>query len=67
MSAAIDRLFQAMCQTGASDLHLCVGAPPTFRKDGRMQAIEPAEPALGVDDVEALLAPIMPPRNLDEF
>ena len=23
--AAIDRLFHAMCQLGASDLHLCVG------------------------------------------
>ena len=67
MSAVIDRLFHAMCASGASDLHLSVGSPPTFRKDGRMQHIDPAEPALGVDDVEALLAPIMPPRNRTEF
>ena len=67
MSAAIDRLFHAMCAAGASDLHLCVGSPPMLRKDGHMQAIEPAEPVLGVDDVEALIAPIMPERNRTEY
>jgi len=34
--AAIDRLFQLMCQAKASDLHLCVGMPPLVRKDGEI-------------------------------
>src|ERR1700675_3695849 len=64
---AVDRLFHAMVAAGASDLHLSVGSPPTIRKDGRMQALDPAEPVLGVDDLEALLAPIMPERNRTEY
>src|SRR6185295_16307420 len=64
---AIDHLFHAMSAAGASDLHLCVGSPPTIRKDGHMQAIDASLPPLGVDDIEALLAPIMPERNRQEF
>ena len=41
--SAIDRLFHAMCQLGASDLHLCVGSPALIRKDGRMQTLDPAD------------------------
>ena len=66
-SHAIDRLFHAMCTAGASDLHLSVGTPPTIRKDGHMQPIDLSLPPLGVDDVEALLAPIMPERNRAEY
>jgi twitching motility protein PilT len=69
MTAAptIDRLFRAMCAAGASDLHLSVGSPPLIRKDGHIQPVDPALPALGVDDVEAFLAPIMPERNRKEY
>jgi twitching motility protein PilT len=56
-----------MCGAGASDLHLCVGTPPTIRKDGHMQPIDQALPPLEVDDVEGLLAPIMPERNRAEY
>jgi twitching motility protein PilT len=65
--AAIDRLFQAMCAKAASDLHLCVGSPPLVRKDGRMEALDSSASALTVEDVETLLAPIMPERNRKEF
>ena len=65
--AAIDRLFRAMFDAGASDLHLCVGSPPTVRVDGHIRPINPDEPVLGRDDVEALLAPIMPARNRTEY
>ena len=34
-TAAIDKLFQAMVQAGASDLHLSVGSTPMIRKDGQ--------------------------------
>ena len=30
----IDALFRAMCDAGASDLHLTCGMPPLIRKDG---------------------------------
>jgi len=32
-----------------------------------LQPLDPSQPALGVDDVEALIAPIMPERNRKEF
>jgi twitching motility protein PilT len=64
---AIDKLFQAMCAAGASDLHLSVGSPPIIRKDGRMQPLDPAAAALGADDLIALLQPIIPERNREEF
>ena len=66
-SAPIDQLFHGMCAKGASDLHLCVGSPPLIRKDGRMEALEPSTPPLGVADIGTLLAPIMPERNRKEF
>ena len=62
------RYFHAMSAAGASDLHLCVGSPPIIRKDGQMQPLDAsAHPRWRVDDVEALLAPIMPERNRQEF
>jgi twitching motility protein PilT len=65
--APIDRLFRAMCDAGASDLHLSVGSPPIIRKDGRMQPLDPAEAVLSAADVGALLTPIMPERNRAEY
>ena len=66
-TAAIDALFQGMCSAGASDLHLSVGSPPIVRRDGRMQPLDEAAAALTVEDLETLLAPIMPERNRREF
>jgi twitching motility protein PilT len=65
--SAIDKLFQAMCQLGASDLHLCVGSPALVRKDGRIQPIDPAMPAMTDEYLQRLLDPIMPPANRQEF
>ena len=64
---AIDRLFFAMFQLGASDLHLCVGSPALVRKDGRIQPLDPNMPALTEDYLRRLLEPIMPATNLAEF
>jgi len=63
----IDRLFHGMVDAGASDLHLCVGSPPIVRKDGHIQPLAPAAPPLNSDDLEQLLAPIMPEANRKEF
>ena len=67
IGAPIDRLFVAMCQLGASDLHLCVGSPALVRKDGRIQAIDPNMPPLTDDYLQRLLDPIMPAANRQEF
>ena len=67
IASPIDRLFHAMCQIGASDLHLCVGTPALVRKDGRMQPLDAAMPALTDEYLRRLLEPIMPEANLREF
>jgi twitching motility protein PilT len=67
MTPAIDALFHSMCALGASDLHLSVGSSPIVRKDGHMQPLDPSAPPLGGEDLEALLAPILPERNRAEF
>jgi twitching motility protein PilT len=64
---AVTGLLQAMCRTGASDLHLCVGAPPLVRKDGRIQPLDPDVGPLTDEMVARLLDPIMPAGNRDEF
>ena len=66
-ASAIDKLFHAMCQLGASDLHLCVGSPALVRKDGRIQPIDPAMPAMTDEYLQRLLDPIMPASNRQEF
>jgi twitching motility protein PilT len=66
-SGPIDALFRAMCERGASDLHLSVGSPPVIRKDGRMQPLDEGTPALTADDILALLLPILPLQNKREF
>jgi twitching motility protein PilT len=63
----IDRLFTAMTQIGASDLHLCVGSPALVRKDGRIQPLDPNMPVLTDEYLRRLLEPIMPEANREEF
>lgn len=63
---AIDRLLRKMVEVGASDLHICVGAPPMFRLDGDMVPV-PGERVLTEDACNQILRPMMPRRNLDEF
>jgi twitching motility protein PilT len=67
MIREIDALFRLMCEAGASDLHLSVGMPPFVRKDGHMQPLDPAAPALDADAIERLLDPITPDKNRSEF
>ena len=60
MTAAIDRLFKLMCEQKASDLHLCVGMPPLVRKDGSIQLLELAAPALDAATMTGVVASPMP-------
>jgi twitching motility protein PilT len=64
---AIDALFRGMTDLGASDLHLCVGSPPLVRKDGRIQPLDASASPLTDPDLAALLDPITPPPNREEF
>jgi twitching motility protein PilT len=63
----IDALFHAMVKTGASDLHLTVGASPIVRKDGHMVKLDEEGAPLTPQDLVALLGPIMPEKNRKEF
>ena len=63
----IDALFHAMHAAGASDLHLSVGSSPVIRKDGRLQPLDPDAAPLQPDQLRALLGPILPERNREEY
>lgn len=64
--AEIDRYFKLMVEHGASDLHLCTGCKPMFRKDGSILPLKNDEE---VDPHRAnqLLYEIMPRANEEEF
>lgn len=64
---AIDALFRLMVASKSSDLHLSSGMPPVIRKDGHMQPLEASLGPMAPDDVMALLHPIMPVANREEF
>ena len=67
MPHPIDSLFMAMCTANASDLHLSCGMPPLVRKDGSMTPLDPNATPLTPDAMVALLEPIMPDKNKQEF
>ena len=64
--AHLEELFHTMVKAGASDLHLSSGSPPQMRIDGDMGPMEHL-PVLDAAQVEALLRPITPEKNWDEF
>src|SRR5262249_235737 len=67
MRAEIDAVFHLMCEAKASDLHLSVGSTPLVRKDGHMQPLDTAAPALDGAMMARLLDPITPQKNKAEF
>jgi twitching motility protein PilT len=64
--APMEELFVTMFKLRASDLHLCVGAPPMLRLDGTMTPLAGRAP-LTAAEAERLLKPICPGRNAEEF
>jgi twitching motility protein PilT len=64
---AIDRLFRLMIDAKASDLHLSSNMPPLVRKDGKIQPLEADARPVAPEEMIALLDPIMPQPNQDEF
>ncbi len=61
----IDKLLMACVKQGASDIHLAVGQPPTFRLHGRMRKLETK--VLEPEDTVALMKSITPERGQREI
>lgn len=55
----MDKLLERMTQLNASDLHLGVGSPPTFRTNGTLTSLEipPLNPEMVKEMVYAVLTP----------
>ncbi|MCC6284301.1 MAG: type IV pilus twitching motility protein PilT [Phycisphaerales bacterium] len=64
-SMQIDRLLDTVVKTGASDLHLTVGRPPTIRLHGRLRNLQTK--ILDSDDMVGLMKAITPERNQQEL
>ncbi len=64
--AEIDKYFRLMVEHGTSDLHLCTGCKPMFRKDGSIVPLK-ADEELTSERAEKLLFEITPEKNLQEF
>ncbi len=61
----IDRLLDTVIKTGASDLHLTVGRPPTLRLHGEMRNLQTK--VLDPDDLVTLMKAITPERSQQEL
>jgi twitching motility protein PilT len=57
--------LSSMTAMGASDLHLKVGAPPTFRIDGTLFPMN--EPSCSTSDLEKLIGIVLDPRQREHF
>ena len=61
----IDRLLDTVIKTGASDLHLTTGRPPTLRLHGELRNLQTK--VLDADDMVTLMKAITPERNQQEL
>jgi len=61
----IDRLLDTVVKTGASDLHLTTGRPPTLRLHGELRNLQTK--VLDADDMVALMKSITPERSQQEL
>ena len=64
--AEMDRYFELMVKHGTSDLHLCTGCKPMFRKDGSIVPLK-NDDELTAERTEQLLFEITPEENRREF
>ena len=61
----IDRLLDTVVKTGASDLHLTVGRPPTLRLTGELRNLQTK--VLDPDDLVTLMKSITPEKSQQEL
>ena len=66
-TAAMDELFRTMVGMKGSDLHISVGSPPMVRHDGEIRIAARSARVLSAGRHGALLWPIAPERNREEF
>ncbi len=66
-TTGIDRLLRAMAAKGASDLHLSTSTVPMMRLHGEMQPVDGMLMPLTDAALRAIMMPIAPQRNRDEF
>jgi len=64
-SITIQKLLGAMKKLDASDLHIKVGIPPTYRIGGRLRPIE-SDP-LTEEEADHLLDPIIEPAKMERY
>ena len=64
--AAIDKYFQQLVDTGASDLHLSQGQPPKIRIHGELLAIE-GHPVLDEPGLREYMYEIVTARQRDRY
>lgn len=64
-SRSIDKVLKVMIESGASDLHLTLGKPVSLRIDGEIQRMDGE--LVDEEQMQALLLPIMPLKNQEEF
>jgi twitching motility protein PilT len=64
-AVSIHRLLEAMGRLSASDLHIKVGVPPTYRINGTLRPIQ-SEP-LTEDEADHILDPIFPAKLRERF
>jgi len=65
MGIEINQLLHFVVKHGASDLHLCVGRPPTVRLHGHLMKLDTA--VLTPDDTTAFMKAITPDRQQQEL
>lgn len=65
-SLSIKNLLETVFNRNASDLHLCVGVPPTLRIDGNLIPI-PDQPVLTPEDTEKLAYSILNEEQKETF
>jgi len=63
--AKLDTFFKAMCDQGASDMHLAVGAPPLLRMLGTLKKVE--YPPLTDEVLRPMLYEILNERQIERF
>lgn len=61
----VDQLLRLLVEKGGSDLHLSVGAPPTFRVHGTLHFSH--ADALSEELARAILIPMIPKGDLENF
>ncbi len=63
----IDDMFRQMFSMKASDLHISTGSTPMLRLDGEITPLPGYTTPMTAAEVEKLLTPIAPEKNLKEF